>query len=225
MNDDKSIELAKEAIKESFQAAKEFAGKLINPGLQEGGGIIQDTVKFWRFKNQVNILLKAKKFLEEKGMNPKMVLPKTLVPLLENGSLEEDDEMQDRWASLLATAADPNSRINVRPSFAEILKELSPIEALILDKIYELVVGLPIPKEDRIGRGAAGISLKQFFALSDDEFEISIDNLYRLRLCSPPSIGLDFVDHKEHKFQLQMKEIICLTDFGFAFVTACRYGK
>ncbi len=76
MNDDKSIELAKEAIKESFQTAKEFAGKLINPGLQEGGGIIQDTVKFWRFKNQVNILLKAKKFLEEKGMNPQMVLPR-----------------------------------------------------------------------------------------------------------------------------------------------------
>ena len=68
MSDDKSLELAKEAIKETITAAKEFAGKLVNPGLEEGGGIIQDTIKFWRFKNQVNILIKAKKFLEENGV-------------------------------------------------------------------------------------------------------------------------------------------------------------
>ena len=83
MNNDKSIELAKEAIKQSFEAAKEFVGKLVNPALTEGGGIIQDTIKFWRFKNQINIALKAKQFLEEKGIEPVKVLPKTLVSILE----------------------------------------------------------------------------------------------------------------------------------------------
>ena len=34
MNDDKDIELAKEAIKQSFETAKEFVGKLVNPVLE-----------------------------------------------------------------------------------------------------------------------------------------------------------------------------------------------
>jgi len=117
MANDQSIELAKETIKQSFKTAKEFLGKLVNPGLEEGGGIIQDTIKFWRFKNQINITLKAKKFLEEKGIEPVKVLPKILVSILENGSLEEDESMQDKWAALLANSADPNKRYSVKPSF------------------------------------------------------------------------------------------------------------
>lgn len=71
MNEDTGIELAKKAFEKSIEAAKEFVGKLIEPALEEGGGIIQDTIKFWRFKNQINIILKAKNFWKKREFSHK----------------------------------------------------------------------------------------------------------------------------------------------------------
>lgn len=216
------IELAKGGIQAAVEAAKQFLEKLVSPPLQEIGQLLADEVRFYRLKNQIRILKKAQEILDNAGVSPKKVSLKTLVPLLENASLEEDESLIDKWAALLATAANPNSNLSVLPSFPEILKELSPKEALILDAIYDMVISEGIPRDQWVQRGAVGLSVKQVLQLSDQEFEISIDNLYRLRLCSPPATGIASLDHPEWKFQLQMKEIICLTDFGFAFVSACR---
>jgi len=202
--------------------ARRFLEKIVGPPLEELGGLLADRVRLFRLKKQVEILEKARKILLDKGINPRKVSLKTLVPILEEGSLEEDESMSDRWASLLATAADPSSTISVQPSFPEVLKELSPKEALILDKIFDMVVSENIPRNQWAYRGAAGDSVKEVLRLSDDEYEIAIDNLYRLRLCSAPSMTIRGISPPGRQFQLQMKEVICLTDFGFAFVSACR---
>lgn len=215
-------ELTKAGIEAAAKTAKQFLEKLVGATLKEVGELLADQVRFYRFKNQVKILNKAQRILDEAGVSPRAVPLKTLAPILENCSFEEDESLLDKWAALLATAADPNSKLSVRPSFPEILKELSPKEALILDTIYDMVISLQIPREQWASRGAVGTSVKQVLQLSDEEFEIAVDNLYRLRLCSPPSTHLEFLDHSEWKFQLQMKDVICLTDFGFAFVSACR---
>lgn len=105
-------------IEEAAKAAKEYLDRLVAPGLEQGGGMIGDTVAYWRFKNKINLVLKAKAFLEAKGIEPQRVLPKVVAPLLEAGSLEGDDEMKARWAALLASAAsDPGK---VPPAFPRI---------------------------------------------------------------------------------------------------------
>ena len=86
---------------------------------------------------QLKLAKKATAFLREMGANPRAVPLKTLVPLVELSSLEEewDDEMVDRWAALLANASlDPK---RVPPSFPRILSELSSNEARILQALYE----------------------------------------------------------------------------------------
>ena len=60
---------------------------------------------------------------------------KTLLPTLENGSLEEDTMLQEKWANMLANAV--TMRSEIKPNYAEILKDLSPLEVEILDKLYE----------------------------------------------------------------------------------------
>ena len=202
--------------------ARRFLEKIVGPPLEELGGLLADQVRLFRFKKQVEILKEAQKILLDRGINPRKVSLKTLVPILEEGSLEEDESMSDRWASLLATAADPSSTISVQPSFPEVLKELSPKEALILDEIFDLVVSERIPRNQWTSDGAIGASVKQVLRLSHEEFEITVDNLYRLKLCSAPSVIIKGTEPPGRKFQLQTKEIICLTDFGFAFVSACR---
>jgi len=201
---------------------RRFLEKIVGPPLEELGGLLADHVRLFRFKKQVKILEKARKILLDKGINPRKVSLKTLVPILEEGSLEEDESMSDRWASLLATAADPSSTISVQPSFPEILKELSPGEALILDVIFDLVISEAIPRDNWAFHGADGNSIRKAIHLSDEEFEIATDNLFRLKLCSPPSMTIKGISPPGRRFQLQMKEVICLTDFGFAFVSACR---
>ena len=203
-------------------AAKEFLGKLVTPSIEELGLLIGDQVRSYRFRKQIQILTKARDILEKAGIDPRQVSLKTLVPILEHGSLEEEESMVDRWASLLANAADPTATVKVEPSFTEILKQLSPREAQILDSIYNLVQSIPIPREEWIQRGALAESLKEVLRISEQNFEIAVDNLFRLRLCAPPSTRLDFIDDKTKRFQLNMKDIVCLTEFGQAFVTACR---
>jgi len=206
---------------EIAEDVRRFLEKIVGPPLEELGGLLADQVRFFRFKKQVQILEKAQKILLDRGVNPRKVSLKTLVPILEEGSLEEDESMNDRWASLLATAADPSSTISVQPSFPEVLKELSPKEALILDKIVDLVVSENVPRDKWTSHGAIGESVKQILRLSDEEFEIATDNLYRLELCSAPSTVVKEFEPPGRRFQLKTKEIICLTDFGFAFVSAC----
>src|SRR4051794_40335152 len=107
-------------IEESFEMAQHYLDQILDRGgMDNVGGLVSDTTAYWRFKNKINIVLKMKSFLESKGLQPKKLLPKTVWPLLESGSLENTDELRDRWAALLAHAAiEPES---VPPSYVRIL--------------------------------------------------------------------------------------------------------
>ena len=102
--------VVEKGVEEAAKVAKDYLDKLVAPGLEESGGIIADTVAYWRFKNKINLVLKSKAFLESKGIEPKAVLPKVVAPILEAGSLE-NEEMKDRWAALLASAATDPERV------------------------------------------------------------------------------------------------------------------
>jgi hypothetical protein len=58
-------------------------------------------------------------------------------PALEAASLEEDDDLQDTWANLLANAADVRQPDVMSPSFPLILKELGAREVKFLDVLYQ----------------------------------------------------------------------------------------
>jgi len=57
---------------------------------------------------------------------------------MREGSLEEDDELQDIWAQLLVNAADDGSGIDVQHTFLSILKDLSSQDARVLRLIYSV---------------------------------------------------------------------------------------
>lgn len=71
------------------------------------------------------------------AVTPETVADKLAVPILQAASLEDDETLQEKWAGLLASAADPASRDNVHPSFPELLRGLSPQEAKFLDGCLE----------------------------------------------------------------------------------------
>ena len=202
-------------IEEAAKAAKEYLDKLVTPGLEQTGGIIGDTVAYWRFKNKVNLVLKAKAFLEAKGIEPCRVLPKVVAPLLEAGSLEEENDMKDRWATLLASAAtDPNK---VPPAFPRILSEISSKEARIMEWMTDRV-------HQQIGWIANGEEIRNVHHLATWDYELLMGNLIRLNLCRPtqnPEGGIvigritEWDSYQEVQF----------TRLGYAFVNSCRDAK
>src|ERR1017187_5139543 len=133
-DDDK--ELFEAAAKGVSDAALEPFKKpllnLVDPFTKEIGLLLALPLKWWRFKYSFEIMERARKFLNDKGITPQPVPIKLLAPILELGCLEEDNAMVDRWAELLANAADPAVQPQILPSFPIILSELSPLEGVIL---------------------------------------------------------------------------------------------
>ncbi|MFH0728784.1 MAG: Abi-alpha family protein [Pseudomonadota bacterium] len=201
-------------VEEASKVAKEYLDKLIGPGLEEGGGIIADTVAYWRFKNKVNLVLKAKAFLEGKAIDPKRVLPKVIAPLLEAGSLEGEHDMKDRWAAMLASAAsEPKS---VPPAFPKILSELSSTEAKILEGMADRV-------HNQVGWFASGEEIREVHKLATWEYEVLMGNLVRLNLCRPAQELEYQTDSTTTRInEWQSYQQIEFTRLGYRFVEACR---
>jgi hypothetical protein len=111
--------------------------KLISPFTEpifsEFGNYIAEKIRFVRFQNSLKVLSRAKDILKEKGLDTKSVDLKVLVPILEGAALEEDDEMTEIWAKLLASASHEG---NVITPFPKILSELGSKEAKILSWLY-----------------------------------------------------------------------------------------
>lgn len=165
--------------------ASKFADKLISPAFGEFGELLADQVRSWRAKNRINIILKTKKYLEDKGIEYQQVPVKVLYNILEDGSLEEDEHLQNMWASLLASAANPDKAKYFSASFTDILKQMSSSDALILNTMFDFVY-------DKI----KDFTLLSSHLFTDSEIEenltdpkidkttllLSIDNLLRFNL-------------------------------------------
>ncbi len=216
------IALAKTGAPAAFEAAKEFLGKIAGPAAEEVGLLLQDKVKIYRFRNQLKVLAKAQKMLDDAGVSPASVPLRTLLPLLEGAALEEEDDLSIKWAALLANAATPNSPLLIYPSFPHILSQLSPRDARVLDAIYNLALQLGLGPGQWAERGGNRESIMQIMGMSPEEFDLVTDNLTRLGLCSGQGTRLSFIDNKDQVFQLKGKGTISITQLGYEFITACR---
>lgn len=118
------LNIKSSTIEKGLELAKGFIDKLIGPTIEEVGLLFADNIKYFRFKNQVKILLKAKKYVESKNIDTKEIPLKILVPLLEKASLEESEELQDKWAKMITNLADSESNLQ-NQIFPYILSQLS----------------------------------------------------------------------------------------------------
>lgn len=115
-----------------------FIAPLIKGSLEEGIGIFEDKLKYARWERQVRLMERANQFMEEHGIWVENPIPlKLAIPLLEGASLEDNDDLQDRWAKLIINSVREDG-VELKRSYIDILERLSPLEAKILDKIYQL---------------------------------------------------------------------------------------
>jgi len=132
MNDKKKVDISSTAIEKGIDIAKGFADKLVLPPIEELGLLIKDQMSYWRFSNKVRILNKAKDICEKNNISVKAIPPKLLCPYLDNASLEDDNELQDKWAALLVNMVDSQQNIQ-NHVFPYILSQLSKEEFNLLE--------------------------------------------------------------------------------------------
>ena len=213
-------EITTEVSKQLVNKASEFLEKIVNPPLKELGGLLADKVKFLRFKNQINIIIKAENFIRQKGIQPKKIPLKTLFPLLEYSSWEEDPDMQTKWASLLANTVNPEYSHYINLSYVEILNQLSPLEVKILDLMYDEYVSLGHHIKEipyiTFGKGFKDKICKRL-NISSEKMNIIFDNLHRLNLIQPP------IFHGKGVIGSRYYDAIQLTTLGYEFIKHCKF--
>ena len=202
---------AKGASDSALEPIKQPLMNLAGPFTEQLGHILALPFKWWRFKASFAIMEKAKRFLDERGVKPQHVPMKLLAPILENGSLEDDESMVDRWASLLASAADPNYKQTILPSFPDVLRQLSAREVAILEKLYAPFILTESNRKNEWKYWFIPIEGSDF-GMSVNEFGIVRDNLRRLEL---------LFWHPNTLPRHHIPKEFSLTCFGFAFVSAC----
>lgn len=125
---------------DASRAAGGFIAKYISGPLEQGMGIFEDRLRYSRWERQIRLMRRADELLAELGLPaPTRAVPlKIAIPLLQAASIEEDDELQDRWATLLVNAANAQSKVDIKRSYVAILEQLTPLETQILDVVYAL---------------------------------------------------------------------------------------
>ena len=197
------------SMKLAIEAVKEFAGKIIGPALEEVGLTLGDHVRSFRLKRQIQLFLTAQERLNRAGIDPGTIPLRTFVPLLEGASLEDDEELGQKWSGLLASAAAGEKGPRVLPSFPIILRQLTPNDARILD----LLMDSRVPDGAYLDR-----ILIPFRVAHPEDFGIAVDGLLGLGLIEVEPSSAVFDGYLNVTDQQGLR----ISRLGVHFVKACR---
>ncbi|WP_231403253.1 Abi-alpha family protein [Hymenobacter guriensis] len=215
-----------------------FLNKILGPTGDEIGKFVLSRLKLLPIIKQVQLYSKADAMLKDSGVVPHQVESKILLPLVEAASLEEDDSLFNKWAALLANAAVYQTGA-IQPAFVEVLKQLTPRQAYMLDTLFRLAPGDLPPSQPTIFGAFTprpfGFEayMKEVGAYGNVEGEINqdaynatfldLDNLFRLRLFIGPDnmIATKSITEKRARIGYSSKTL-ALTHFGHSFIVACQ---
>ena len=152
MTDEPSNEIVEvsRAVTESAVAAQKalevvrstggFADRVFGDLVTDSVGVIADKIKHYRFRNYVKLSEETMKILRSRGCSEdgatKPVPPKIAIPLIENATIEDDDELRKLWASLLANPADPKFEVDVKLRLRLAASRDGTLDVRILNACY-----------------------------------------------------------------------------------------
>jgi Abortive infection alpha len=215
----KATEETAKASKEAIQASREL-GHFIRGPANELVGMLEDHLKVVRFERRVRLWDRVRHFLAKRGMaGPTRKIPLNVgLPLLENATLEEDDDLQDVWARLLVNSGDADSGIEPRRAFGSVLAEMSLLD---VRNLAQIVSAVKLNQEGGpVGVWTYELPERAIPAVNADperepdpspDVEISLSNLVRLGCIISSNRGP----------VLQTHYLVNLTPFGRALIEAC----
>ncbi|WP_083322536.1 Abi-alpha family protein [Hymenobacter lapidarius] len=124
---------ANTTVERSFQGIEGFLKSVCVPALDEVGLLLRDKVRNWRLNNILRILEKAKGKLHFENEELKIQAhPRVALAIIENGSLNDNDEVQEMWAGLFASSCTKSGQEDENLIFVNLLKQLTNAQARIM---------------------------------------------------------------------------------------------
>lgn len=197
--------------------------RMLGPAADELAEMWRDQVRLYRYERQLKCVQKAEKMAQEAGFVPQAVPPKLLFPLLEGASMEDDENLHDMWAALLANAASPDYRGKVRPAFIAVLKQMAPDEAVLLNRIDESVRSYPLDETELmkayVALGFGPRDCKPIY----EQLSESASFVERFEACRDSLEAAQLIRRSDEPFNEDRKH--GLSSFGAAFLKICRPPK
>ena len=170
-------------LEKALDPIMDLLKKVAGPAAEEIGLTLQDSVRLYRRKRQFRLLEKFGEFVERRGLEPEPIKPKVLLRGLDYGSIEDDDELQDRFAALLANATDPATSHDMTLAFLEILNQLTPVDVKFMDVLFNYVCEryhASYPPESKTANSIQGveISIDELQNIYDSLFESDVKTAY-----------------------------------------------
>ncbi|WP_316171051.1 Abi-alpha family protein [Bradyrhizobium sp. SZCCHNRI1058] len=178
---DAQAKAAEEALK-TLQGFGGFLKETFGTVPQDIVGLLGgDYLKVRRAENARRLIEKAKKRLEDAGVEKPDAPPSLAIPIIVAAADESRDELLDLWAALLAAAADPARSKSFRLKFIEIVKQLDPLDAPVL----KILVEVKQTAQDKLDPFTIALGA------TADEVSVSIQHLKSIGLAERGSIRDD----------------------------------
>ena len=159
-----------------------------------------------RIRNAARMSQRTEEILKQRGITKTHPMsPSVAIPLLQSAQDESRESLQELWARLLANGMDPDRCATVRLSIISIVKSFDPLDAVILERAYGLC-----------GDGGSTsdiLNLRAELQITQDEWEISLQNLERLGCLRRGTTSW--------KEGVKIEELIEFTPIGREIIRAC----
>lgn len=229
-----SAEIAKTTSKgiDAAVGAGRFAKLVFGDLIVDAVGLLGDRLKFYRLERWHRLAASTEKRLLESGVEVRPVPPKVAIPLIEHATLEDDDNLQDMWAELLATAMTDGEQ-DIEKKFVSVLAELSLEDAMVLRRLYDDWINRRPEKLTHSGTVAYGRGIEGTHAYGT----IAVITLARLGLITPTYVEFQTYEPPGHNrygdygpFSDTVRAygdlaFVEFTDFGIAFCEAVLPSK
>lgn len=210
--------LVKAGVEATLKPFANLIERLFGGTVDEIGGMWQDSLKVRRQLRQVKLMEKLQKALSGVEFEPQPIPDKIWMPILQAASMEDDDELQNIWASLLANASNSGNIGLVHPSYVEIVRQLSSREATLLQWIYNLD-----PKIGIVDSYLKDTYQHLFGAEGMQDMMVATENLLRLGLLTKDlTVHVDGARMDKRAMTLHSYK---QTELGAAIIRACTAPK
>jgi hypothetical protein len=167
------------------EAAKAAVGEIVSPVRDVFADIIGGTVgdqlsnwrrnkPAWRERNERETLEAAKRIMTERGIGSiaEEARPESVEEILSAAAETSAPELKQLYANLIAAAIDPKRASRYRREFVEIVRQLEPLDAVVLPMLNR-DDGLAPSRREYIAT---------ILAVGSDQIELCFRNLLRLEL-------------------------------------------
>lgn len=201
-----------EAIERGTREFREVAKAHLEPIAREKGQFKADKIRFEREAQAIKMMMETDRLLEDAGIERRILNRKIAIPLIENASLETEEELTAKWAGLLASSVSGNQ---IHVSFPAILAQLTSTEVKILDALFSWSKQWEQSGTWEQAKHTMS-KLRESLRISKEVFRIPAENLLRLRLC-----WVDNAWGDDALFERDSEIHLLLTGLGKSFVEAC----